>query len=199
MARVVRVLAALVVAAAALTACSGGGDDDGATDSFPTVPEGFGFTVIGADVHAIGAYAPFPPELQRSVLATVNAYLTAGVVQPLQDDKPPAGVEAAFTPVAATRLAGPDRAALVEDGAFARGDLRQERANVRFTAMRGPSGDIVVVTAQLDIALVVETSVGDVAAVRAGEMVLVPDGDGWRIDAFDVVARHHSLEPGQAP
>lgn len=194
----VRVLAGLVVASAALSACSSGGSD-GATDSFPPVPKGFGFTVVGADVHAIGPYAPFPAELQESVLATVNAYLTAGVVEPLRDDRPPAGVEAAFTPVAAARLAGPDRAALVEEGAFARGDLRQERANVRFTAMRGPSGEIVVVTAQLDVALVVETSVGDVAVVRAGEMVLVPDAGGWRIDAFDVVARHDSLGPGQAP
>ena len=199
MARVVRVVVALLIASAALTACSGGGDEDGATDSFPPVPEGFGFTVIGADVHAIGPSAPFPPDLQASVLATLNAYLTAGVVQPLRDDKPPAGVEAAFTPAAAARLAGPDRAALVEEGALARGDVRQERASVRFTAMRGPSGDIVVVTAQLDVALVVKTSGGDVAAVRAGEMVLVPDAGGWRIDAFDVLARRDSLKPGQVP
>ena len=199
MARVVRVLAALVVASAGLVACSSGGDDDAATASFPSVPEGFGFTVVGADVHAIGPYAPFPPELQTAVLATLNAYLTFGVVQPLRENKPPAGVEVAFTPVAAARLAGPDRVALVEDGAFSRGDVRQERANVRFTAMRGPGGEIVVVTAQLDVAMVVETSSGDVAAVRAGEMVLVPASTGWQIDAFDLVARRDSLKPGQAP
>lgn len=183
---------ALVVLAAS---CSGG-DGDGDGGAGPTGQGGgtgeeprFGFAVTGAEVQAMAPQAPpFPDDVKAGVTAGLDAYLGLAVVDPLRTGKPPGGLEQAFTAPALARLSapGPDRAALVEEGSPLSGEVRQERANAKLTALTAPGGEIVLVTAQVEAVHVVRSDGGSVAVGRSGELVLVADGGAWRVDAFDM-------------
>ena len=201
-----RLLAAVAVMSGLLGGCSGA--DDTATTNKSSKPDkgggaapgGFGETVLAADVQAMAAQAPpFPDDVKAAVSASLDAYLDQAVVGPLRTGKPAgAGLDGVFTAAALARLTGPgpDRAAMLEEGAPLAGKVRQERANASLTALTGPGGEVVLVTAQLDLAHTVDTKggAGSVAVVRSGEVVLVPDG-GWRIDAYDLRAARDT-QPG---
>lgn len=191
-----RLLAAAAVLLGLLGGCSG---DDGATTAKSNKPDkgrgrapgAFGVTVLAAHVQAMAAQAPpFPDDVKAAVGASLDAYLDKAVVAPLRTGEPAgAGLDGVFTAAALARLAspGPDRAAVLEEGAPLAGKVRQDRANASLTALTGPGGEVVLVTAQLDLAHTVDTEggAGSVAVVRSGEVVLVP-ADGWRIDAYDL-------------
>lgn len=193
------VLAALVAASLA-GACSGGGGRDGGGDGGATAttpgagsgaraPGEVAVTVVSAEVQAMAPAPPlFPDDVKAAVTASLDAWLNQAVVGPLRTGRAPgAGLEAIFTEPALARLAapGPDRAALLEEGTPPAGEVRQERADARLTALTAPGGEVAVVTVQLDVAHVVEAGGTAVAVVRSGEVVLVPSG-GWRIDAYDI-------------
>lgn len=195
-------VAALVV----LAACSGGGDDggagagdgaagDGAGSDGGKAPE-FAFTVTGTEVQAMAPQAPaFPPEVAAKVKAGLDAWLADGLIEPLRDGRAPAGLEQSFTAGALARLtaSAPDRAAVLEDGAALKGDVRQDRANAALTALVDPAGGVPLVTARVDVAHTVDTGDGDVAVVRTGELVLVDDGGSWKVDGFDVRTSRDSV------
>lgn len=188
-----------------LAACSGGGDDggaggdagggDGTGPAAGRAPE-YAFTVTGTEVQAMAPQAPaFPPEVAAKVKAGLDAYLADGLIEPLRDGRAPAGLEQSFTAGALARLtaSAPDRAAVLEDGAALKGDLRQERANAKLTALVDPAGAVALVTAQIDVAHTVDTGDGNVAVVRTGEFVLVDDGGSWKVDAFDMRTSRDSV------
>ena len=184
----------LVAAALLLGACSDGedgGDEAGGKGAPPAseVPPATGFAVVAADVHAMAPQAPpFPEELKAAVKAGLDAWLGKGISVPLGTGKPPEGLEAVFTAPALSRLAGPgpDRAALLEEGSPLTGKVSQDRANANLSALTAPGGEVVVVTAAVDLALTVASGDGAVAVVRSGELVLVPENGSWRIDAYDL-------------
>jgi len=53
-------------------------------------------------------------------------------------------------------------------------------------ALAGPDGIMSVVTAGLDLRLIGHVDGAPVKVVRTGELVLVPQGGSWRIDAYDI-------------
>lgn len=194
-----RAVVVALVAPLVLTGCSrdGGGDADGARrageggdrDGGGAAAPAFGVTVVSADVQAMAPRpAAFPDDVKAAVDATLDAYLEHALVGPLRSGKPPtAALATLFTDAALGRLAapGPDRAAVLEQGAPLAGKVTQDRANAALTALTAPGGDVVLVTARLDVAHTVRTGDGPIAVVRSGELVLVPFG-GWRIDAYDM-------------
>ena len=172
-------LGAALLALVMLGSCSG-------DDSPPGALPGFALALTATDVQPVKPPAPpFPDDVKAAVMATLNSYLSTAVVQPLRTGRPPRGVEALFTAAAGPRLAGPDRAALVEEGAES-GNVRKDKADVKLTALTGPGGEVVLVTAQLDIALLVASRTGRLGVARAGEVVLVPEANAWRIDSYDL-------------
>jgi hypothetical protein len=54
------------------------------------------------------------------------------------------------------------------------------------TALAGPDGTMSVVTAGLDLRLLGQIAGAPVTVVRTGELVLVPEGGVWRIDAYEI-------------
>lgn len=197
--------AVLAVALVALGGCSDGDggragpQGGGATTSPPTAGARFAFTLVAADVQAMAPQAPpFPEEVKGAVTSSLDTWLGNGVVTPLRSGKPPAGLEGAFTARALARLAAPgaDRAALLEEGAPLSGEVTQDRAGARLTALTAPGGEVAVVTAQIDVAHTVRAGGQAVAVVRAGEVVLVPDGGAWRIDAYDVRTSRDTVDGG---
>ena len=189
--------AALVV----LAACSGGSDDGGAgtgggAGSDSAKAPGFAFTITGTEVQSMAPQAPaFPPEVAAEVKAGLDAWLADGLIEPLRDGRAPAGLEQSFTAGALARLtaSAPDRSAVLEDGVALKGDVRQDRANAKLTALVDPAGGVPLVTAQVDVAHTVDTGDGDVAVVRTGEFVLVDDGGSWKVEAFDMRTSRDSV------
>lgn len=197
--RLLAAVAALAVASVSVAACSGGGGDDD-SGAPQREPPRYAFTLLAADVHATVGPAPaFPEQVSTEVLRTLNDYLTVAVVEPLRTGAPPGDLAGVFTPAAAARLAGPDRAALVEEGTPGRGEVRQDRANVRLNALVGPDTSVVVVTAQIDVALEVTRAGARTAVTRGGELVLAADGDAWRIEGYDVRTQRDSPLPVAHP
>lgn len=190
-----RAPAARVVAGAlalAAVACSGGGGGGGG----PAGAGGgeraaFAFTVTGTEVHAMAPQPPaFPDDVAAKVKAGLDAYLAAGVIEPVRTGDSPAGLEQSFTAAALGRLSSsaPDRAAVLEEGVALTGEVRQERADAALTALTDPGGAVVVVVARVDMAHTVESGDAEVAVARSGELVLVDDGGSWKVDAFEVRA-----------
>ena len=200
-----RFLLAALVAGSLVAACSsGGGDNPAGSPQTPTTDvtktdAPAKVAVTAAQVQAMAPQAPpFPADIRAAVEATLDAYLAKGVVKPFESGQPPAGLESVFTEAALARLAGPgpDRSALVEEGQPVHGTVRQDRASATLTALTAPGGEVVLVTAQLDLAHTVEVEDDRrVAVVRSGEVVLIPYG-GWRIDAFDMRTARDAQPPG---
>lgn len=175
-----------------LAGCSG---DDGGEAAAPAkkakqAPTSvFGVTLVSAEVQAMSPQPPpFPEDVKAAVEASLENYLENAVVVPLRSGKPPAaGIDGVFTAAALGRLSGPgpDRAALFEEGAPLSGEVRQDRADAALTALTAPGGEVVLVTARLDVAHTVTSGQSAVAVVRSGEVVLVPS-NGWRIDSYDM-------------
>ena len=147
-------------------------------------PDGFAVTGVGVESVALPP-PPFPDDVKASVLATLDRYLRDAVLGPLRSGRPAGDLGPVFTGRARSRVEGPDRAALVEEGLPRSGSPRTETATVGLSALAGADKAVTVVTAAVDLRL---QSGGEdpVAIVRTGHLVLVPDGGGWKIDGYDV-------------
>jgi hypothetical protein len=144
------------------------------------------FRLAGAEVPATGATS-LPDPVLNGVLATLNRYLDGAVVSPLRSGTAAADLPAIFTATAAQRLAGPDRATLVEEGTpGASRNAGLDDASATLTGLLDASGSISVVAAKVDVVLRAGTSGAPTRVARSGELVLVPDGGAWRIDGYDL-------------
>ncbi len=158
----------------------------------PTTPAPepvFGFAISAADVHSPAPQTPpFPEDVKAAVKASLDTYLNNGLVAPLKTGQPPVGLEGVFTGAAGARIASgqPDRLALLEEGQPVSGKVVQDRADAKLTALFDPGGAVAVVVSQLDLALTVKGKGTTLTVVRNGELVLVFEGNAWRIDSFDL-------------
>ena len=122
------------------------------------------------------------------VLDTLNRYLEAAVLTPLRSGGPAGDLAPLFSGPAAAKVtvAGPDRSAFVDEGLPPLSEVRKEAAVATLTALAGTDGTMSVVTAGLDLRLVGQVDGSPVRVARTGELVLMPDGGRWRIDAYNV-------------
>ena len=122
------------------------------------------------------------------VLETLNRYLEAAVVTPLRTGGPAGDLTPLFNRPALERVApgGVDRFAFIDENLPPVSDLRSERSVAGLTALAGRDGKVSVVTAGLDLRLIGHIAGTPVTVVRTGELVLMPEGTTWRIDAYDI-------------
>lgn len=133
------------------------------------------------------APGPFPEDVWAQVHGVLDAYLDRGLVRPLRTGKPPGELGPLFTPAALQRATTADYVAVLEDGTALAGPVTSPRANAALTLLTDRDGRPVLVNARLDLSLTVESDeLGTVILDRTGEMVLVDDGQGWRIDSYDL-------------
>jgi len=186
--------AAAIAVFAVIAGCSGGGGDQGGAGGRTTTPDGkpvpaFSFNITAAEVQSPAAQPPpFPGDLQVAVKSTLDTWLANGIAGPLQNGRPPAGLDNVFTAAAAGRLAigQADRLTLLEEGTPVSGKVTQDRANVKFTALVNPAGAPTVVVAQVDFAVKVKGKGTTLTSARTGEVALVFDNNAWRIDSYDL-------------
>ncbi len=147
------------------------------------------FTGTGFDLHTAGPVGPAAFDAAwAGVLDTLNRYLEAGVLTPLRSGGPAADLTPLFTPSAAERVipGGADRFAFIDENLPPVSDVRAESAVAGLTALAGPDGIMSVVTAGLDLRLIGHINGALVRVNRSGELVLMPEGGTWRIDAYDI-------------
>ena len=179
-------LAAITVAVAAVAALSGCSDGKSAVAPPGAGPGAIAFTVSGDEVAAAAAPGPrFPDDVRAKVTATLERYLGDAVVGPLRSGRPAGDLGTVFTGPALARINGPDRAALVDEGLPPADDLRADAASARLAALAEASGVVTVVAAGVEIRLRTGGP-DDVTIVRTGDLVLVADGDGWKIDGYEI-------------
>lgn len=160
----------------------------------PPGPPTIGVTVTGVDPN--GTKAPDEATV-AAVKATLDAWLASAVVGPLFTGQPAGDLSGVFTAAALERLAADPaaRPSLVDDGLGlppATTAITAERANVALSSVAGPDEVVAVIAAQLDIQLRAQGPELDVDVNHHGEVVLVQDGETWKIDAFSVTAARDS-------
>ena len=147
------------------------------------------FTGAVYDLHTAGRVEPAAFDAAwAGVLDTLNRYLEAAVLTPLRSGGPAGDLTPLFTPPAAQRVmtVGPDRFAFIDENLPPVSDVRAESAVAGLTALAGPEGIMSVVTAGLDLRLIGHIDGALVRVTRTGELVLMPEGGTWRIDAYDI-------------
>lgn len=202
--RLLPLVVALAVAAGGLGACSkgkGGKDDNGGVESAgrtttsaaaQAAPPTIGVTITGVDPNGTR-----PPDdaTVAAVKATLDAWIATAVVGPLFTGQPAGDLSKLFTPAALERLAADPavRATLVDEGLPpATKAITAERANVGLFTVAGPDEVVAVIGAQIDLLLRAEGPTMDVNVNHYGEVVLVQEADGWKIDSFAVEAARDS-------
>ena len=147
------------------------------------------FTGDAYDLHTAGPVTPATFDATwAGVLDTLNRYLEAAVVTPLRTGGPAGDLAPLFSRPAFEQVGpgGADRFAIIDENLPPVSDLRSERAVAGLTALAGRDGTVSVVTAGLDLRLIGHIAGAPVTVVRTGELVLMPQGGTWRIDAYDV-------------
>ncbi len=185
------VVIALVALAAA---CSGGGSEPAAPPPTEPPPATIAWEFIGGEVHAVRPPTPgLPDDVTAKVTATLERYLADAVVGPLQSGQPAADLGPVFTGPVLVRVNGPDRAALVDEGLPPAPRLRSEAATAHVATLAGEDQAVTVAAAAIILRL--HTGGADsVAIVRTGDLVLVPEGDGWKIDGYDIRTTRDSAD-----
>lgn len=146
-------------------------------------------TGVGFDLHTAGRVGPAAFDAAwAGVLQTLNRYLEEAVLTPLRSGGPAGDLKPLFTPLAVDRVVpgGESRAAFIDEGMPPATDLRKDAAVARLTALAGADGAMSVVTAELDLKLSGLVDGAPLFLERAGELVLVPEGGTWRIDAWNL-------------
>jgi hypothetical protein len=153
----------------------------------PTSP--IAFSAAAFDLQAAGPVSPADSDAAKAgVLDTLNRYLDAAVLTPLRTGGPAGDLTPLFTRPAVDRVmaVGADRSAFIDEDLPPISDLRKEAAVVGMTALADEDGVLSVITAGLDLRVVGHIDGEPVSVVRTGDLVLVPDGGAWRIDAYDI-------------
>lgn len=195
------VVVAGVVAAVVLLA---GGDDE--PDYPPARPLRLAAPATLDEVFTVsGEPAQLPPEEVDAIVSTVRGYLDAATIAPLEYDAeaaaeaaedgddgeelppPPPDLGRFFTDEAAARLDGEDRRALADDHLpHAEHGVSTEGADLRLAALLDEAGAGQVVSATIDVRMVVRLDEDAVIVERSGELVLERVDDAWRIGAYHV-------------
>ena len=153
-------------------------------------PEPITFTGDAFDLHAGTEVPPLRSydAAWSGVLDTLNRYLEIAVLQPLRTGGPAGDLRPLFTKLAGDRVmaVGPDRFAFIDENLNPVSDVRKEAAVAGLTGLAGADGTMSVVTAGLDLRLVGHINGAPVTVVRTGELVFMPEGGTWRIDAYEI-------------
>ena len=196
---VAAVVAALVVAG--LGACSKSSSDEGDRQARPTSTTSSTALAappaIGIDISGVEANGTQPPDdaTVAAVKKTLDTWLATAVVGPLFTGQPAGDLAPAFTPAALERIAADPaaRSTLVAEGLPpATTSITKERATAALSSVAGPDGVVAVVAASLDILLRATGPTMDVDVNHYGDVVLVQEADGWKIDSFTITTQQDS-------
>lgn len=129
-----------------------------------------------------------PDDVRSAVTAGLDRWLAQAVLEPLRTGRPAAGLEAVFTLPAVARMAGADRNALTGEGLPAASAVRADGASATLTPLSAPGEGIALVSARVDLRLRGTVPGGELTIAQQGDLVLLPDSGGWKIDGYALTA-----------
>jgi hypothetical protein len=185
-------LVALIALAGVAIVGLGGGSDDKTAGPATTSTAGPGITITleAGDLatDSAGPATSFSTSQAQQLLATIRSYVEQAVVKPLRSGEPAGDLSSVFDAGTLARVAGVDRAVMVEEGLpKVTGDIDVVAKPVSFMGLGDQSGNLVLVTASVQF-----TVDGSIAGVKAplhvdqrGDLVLAPDASGaWKVTAY---------------
>lgn len=189
--RPVAVLVAVVVLLGACSRDDDGGDDAGnrsrsSTTTALTEPPALTWSFGTVDSHGT---QPPGDDVIAAVKTTLDAYLAQAVAAPLFTGQPVVDLSAVLSPAALERLAADPaaRATLVDEGMPpATEEITAQRATAELASVAGPDGVPAVIAARLDLLVRAVGPNLDVDVNRYGDVTLVAEAGGWRIDSFQL-------------
>jgi hypothetical protein len=173
----------LAVISVALVACSGG--DDAAAKK-TAVPAGSTLKLEAGDVQVAAAGPPgtLSDADRQAIVETLKKYIVAATIDPLHGRKI-GDLSGVFTAEAAASLAGPDRAAAVDEGMpKATSVVKATTPPVAMVALSDPTGAIDLVGTTLFLDVNAKATGGPVRVLRTGELVLRRDAGAWKISSY---------------
>ena len=178
--------AVTVALALVLGACSSGSSKAHTTKP-ARIDSSVALRVTTTNVDSAGPAVAFPADLRDQAALLVNTYVEGAVVAALRTGTSDPGLTQAFTPDAAARLAGPDRAVVTDDGVEkATGSIAASKADVALTALADTSGKLLLVSAALALDVRAPVAGGTLHVTRVGDLLLAPSGGQWRIAGYDL-------------
>lgn len=138
-------------------------------------------------VDSVGAPVEFPTDVRDLVLSTLGAYVDHGIVNPLRKGSAvEADLATVFDAAALARLAGTDRALLLDEGfPKAVGKVKVATPPVAMTALADADGKVVLVSANVALSVNAQTKKGRLEILRSGSLVFAPDvGGAWKITGW---------------
>lgn len=129
------------------------------------------------------AQRPLDDADRNAAMKSLQATFDATVVDPLRTGKA-GSIDKVFTADAVAHAAGPDRAAIYDEGLPTAKALVADKANVRLTALDGGAGPALIV-AKIDWD--VRSADRKVRVRRIGELSMVPVFGTWLVGAYTVI------------
>ena len=144
------------------------------------------FRVASFDVEGPGRPASVEA-VKAAVLQTFDRYLEAGVLTPLRTGGPAGEITPFFTARAAAHMAATtDRSAFIDEGLPPAPRIVALASALRLSGLAGPGGNVELVAAHMDLRLVAGAQDATVTIARNADLMLVADGDTWKIDSYRV-------------
>ena len=169
------------------------GGDDASDDGGQGASRSVANTNVSLEAGEVTADSAGPPvtvspEITARVIDLIGDYLEIATVEPLRNQQPAGDLSGIFETAALARATGADRAVLVDEGLPAvTGDLDVVAKPVAITGLGDQSGNLVLVTATVDLDINGETKDenGQLHIKRFGSIVLTPDPAGaWKVSAY---------------
>ena len=181
-----RSLAALLVALLVLAGCSSDSDEPQAKPGASSTSAGdLDLDAVESSlVSASKERSPLPDVARREALRVLQETFDATVVRPLTKGAP-GDLRLLFTPDAAARITGPDRAAMFDEGFPPVADLVGSRTHVSLTGLAGDDGAPALLVANIDWE--VRALDDSVRVQRFGELTLTPIFGTWVVSAYSVL------------
>lgn len=178
----------ILVGALVAAGCSGGSDDAARPRTAPKP----GTLAVALEpgtvkVEAVERGATVPPAVLDGVMDAVRGYVETATAGPLRDGRA-TGLGRVFSPAAVARLAGPDRAVVLDEALPT--PTRTPKLDARPVAVSvlvDAGGRPVLATATLSLEVDVVARPGRYDVRRTGELVLAPTAGGWQVTGYDVV------------
>lgn len=167
------------------------GSPTSATSTTPTTTVESPGTPVAFTVSSFVLEGPGKPEsveaVKAAVLKTLDRYLEAGVLTPLRSGGPAGELTPLFTARAAEHMSTTaDRNAFIDEGLPPAPRIVAVASGLRLAGLAGPGGDVVLVAARMDLELVAGAEDATVTIDRGADLLLVADGDTWKIDSYQV-------------
>lgn len=157
-----------------------------ATTTTQPIPEDAPHFSLGTpDIQAVRAAAELSEEVRGGIQGVLDRYLNDATVTPLREAEPAGDLGGIFTGPALERAAGPDRAALLDEGLPRVARLNVGDASAQLTALVGADG-VAVVAAGIHVLVTGAVTGGGLTIERSGELHLARDGDAWKVSGYDV-------------